>query len=214
MKLPVVSYAEQTNQWPQSGRHILAQFDDDTIVVYQAYRPGIGQWAAKHGRFGGDFSYRRMSWIKPNFLWMMYRCDWGRSEGQQTILAIRLRREFFDSLLRDAVYSSFQPGRYVDESQWQAAVNSSNVRLQWDPDHRPTGEKCERRAVQLGMRGPALEAYGQKESIEIIDISDFVAEQRELASRWRDGRLLTPVESVYRPTCEVAVQNVAIDETP
>lgn len=211
MKLPVISYAEQSKHWPQSGRHILAQFDDETIFVYQAYRPGIGQWAAKHGHFGGDFSYRRMSWIKPNFLWMMYRCDWGRSDGQQTVLAIRLRRAFFDSLLEQAVYSSFQPNRYSDEHDWQTAVNNSNVRLQWDPDHSPTGEKCERRAVQLGLRGEVLEAYGKEEAIEIIDVSDFVAEQREFASRWRDGRLLTPAESVYIPASERAVENIGID---
>jgi len=27
-----------------------------------------------------------MSWIKPNFLWMMYRCGWGTKEGQQVTL--------------------------------------------------------------------------------------------------------------------------------
>ena len=63
--------------WPKEGRHILAQFDDDTVIVYQAYRPSIGRYAAEHGAFGGDFSYSRMSWVKPNFLWMMYRSGWG-----------------------------------------------------------------------------------------------------------------------------------------
>jgi hypothetical protein len=44
------------------------------IVVYQAYRPQIGRFAAPRGSFGGShFSLGLMSWIKPNFLWMMYR---------------------------------------------------------------------------------------------------------------------------------------------
>jgi hypothetical protein len=38
------------------------------VVVYQAYRPEIGHFAAQHGYFGGSFSLDRMSWIKPNFL--------------------------------------------------------------------------------------------------------------------------------------------------
>ncbi len=84
--LATSNYADQSQHWPDSGRHILAQFDDETIIVYQAYRPAIGNFAAERGYFGGGFKYTRMSWIKPNFLWMMYRSDWGRSEGQEVIL--------------------------------------------------------------------------------------------------------------------------------
>ena len=35
---------------------ILAQFDDESIIVYQAYRPAIGHFVAKHGFFGSPFS--------------------------------------------------------------------------------------------------------------------------------------------------------------
>ena len=42
-----------------------------------------------HGYFGGDhFSLNRMSWVKPNFLWMMYRSGWGQKEGQVVVLAV------------------------------------------------------------------------------------------------------------------------------
>jgi hypothetical protein len=82
MSIPIASYAEQSQRWPQAGRHILAHFDAETIVVYQAYSPAIGHFAVRHGHFGGDFNYSRMSWIKPNFQWMMYRGDWGRAPSQ------------------------------------------------------------------------------------------------------------------------------------
>ena len=65
MYLETKPYLEQVRCWPTQGRHILAQFDDDSVVVYQAYRPAIGHFAAEHGYFGGDFSLDRMSWIKP-----------------------------------------------------------------------------------------------------------------------------------------------------
>lgn len=199
LKIETESYAEQVQRWPESGRHILAQYDDETILVYQAYRPAIGRFAAEHGYFGGGFKYTRMSWIKPNFLWMMYRSDWGRSQDQEVVLAIRLRRTFFDSLLQNAVFSSFGVSGFSDQDQWKAAVNASDVRLQWDPDHLPTGGKCERSAVQLGLRGETLEAFGKRESVEIIDVSGFVAEQREHISNWRSGTLVTPTEHVYVP---------------
>lgn len=193
------AYAEQLERWPQTGRHILAQFDDETIIVYQAYRPSIGQFAVQKGFFGGDFQFSRMSWIKPNFLWMMYRSQWGQAEGQEVVLAVRLKRYFFDSLLAQAVPSSFDASLFGSHDKWAAAVARSDVRLQWDPDHLPTGEKCERRAIQLGLRGAALEAYGKREIIEIIDMSPFVAEQRPKVDEWKAGALITPIENVYVP---------------
>jgi|GEM_PF-2390074 len=50
-------YSEQVKVWPKDGRHILAHYDDESIVVYQAYNPAIGRYAIEHGRFGGGFSF-------------------------------------------------------------------------------------------------------------------------------------------------------------
>ena len=197
MKLPTELYSSQCARWPSAGEHILAQHDDETIIVYQAYRPSIGRYAIEHGRFGGpDFSLRRMSWIKPNFLWMMYRCGWGTKEGQEVILGLRIRRTFFDSILAQAVASSYQADRHASREDWQHAVDTSDVRLQWDPDHDPLGAKLPRRAVQLGLRGDVLKAFAVDELLEVIDMSAFVAEQRVLALAG-DARLHTPVEHVY-----------------
>jgi hypothetical protein len=185
--------------WPKEGRHILTQFDDDTVIVYQAYNPSIGRFAAKHGAFGGDFSYSRMSWVKSNFLWMMYRSGWGTKENQEVTLALRLRRAFFDALLAQAVPSSWDRDQFVSEEEWSRAVGRSSVRLQWDPDHHPSGAKLERRAIQLGLRGEVLEAFGQRELVEVLDVSEFVAEQRERLSSSGVSALVTPRERVYRP---------------
>src|SRR5215207_7541312 len=90
--LPTEPYTEQAALWPNTGRHILAHFDERTVVVYQAYFPSIGRYAVDHGRFGGDFSYARMSWVKPNFLWMMYRSGWGTKVNREVTLGLRVRR--------------------------------------------------------------------------------------------------------------------------
>ena len=43
------SYSDQENTvWPKEGRHVLAQYDDDTVVVYQTYCPEIADYAVKH----------------------------------------------------------------------------------------------------------------------------------------------------------------------
>ncbi len=78
-------------------------------------------------------------------------------------------------------------------------MGRSSVRLQWDPDHHPSGAKLERRAIQLGLRGEVLEAFGRKELVEVIDLSEFVAEQRSRLSSGGASAIVTPRERVYRP---------------
>ena len=198
MKLSIEAYRTQVQRWPRSGQHILAQFDANSIVIYQAYRPAIGEYAVRHQMFGGEWSFSRMSWIKTNFLWMMYRSGWGTKSDQELTLAVRIQRAGFDQLLRDAVHANFVADRYTTQAAWSNAVAQSSVRLQWDPDHDPSGAKVERRAIQLGLRGKALAWYARDWILDIEDISLFVAEQRQYAqSKATYAYLQTPCEDVY-----------------
>jgi len=210
MKLQTESYLTQKSEWPDSGRHILAHFDDAHIVVYQAYREEIGRFAAENQAFGGAFSYSRMSWIKPNFLWMMYRSGWGSKEGQEVVLAVTIPRALFDEILEQAVPSTFTTALYSDVDEWKKAGASSDVRLQWDPDHAPKGAPQERRAIQLGLRGEILKRYGAEEVVQIEDISEFVREQRERLDSSLES-LEIPRERVYYPASEAARRQVGLE---
>lgn len=211
MNLPTEPYLTQIQRWPRDGRHVMAQFDDDSVVVYQAYRPAIGHYAARHQRFGGEFSLSRMSWVKPNFLWMMYRSGWGTKEGQEVTLAVRIQRSAFDLLLRTAVHSSFDEHVYGSHAAWREAVERSSVRLQWDPDHDPAGGKLARRAIQIGMRGDVLARYAHEWIVDIQDVSDFVAEQREHAAEAGHAALVTPREDVYPVSDAETAARLGID---
>jgi hypothetical protein len=199
-RLALAPYLDQHARWPTRGRHVLAQYDDSTVVVYQAYRPEIGAFAATHGYFGGAFSLSRMSWIKPNFLWMMYRSGWGTKDGQEVVLAVWLARAGFDELVAAAVPSSFAPERYPDREAWQAAVARSDVRLQWDPDHGPSGAPVERRAVQLGLRGDVLARYAREWIVAIEDVTALCHAQHAAFQRGGAAALSTPHETVYPVT--------------
>ena len=188
-------YKEQEKIWPSEGQHILANYDENSISVYQAYRPAIADYAVKHQKFGGEFSFNRMSWIKPNFLWMMYRAGWATKEGQERILEIRLKQSFFDEILVQAVPSSFASSGFSSIEEWKHAIEVSDVRLQWDPDHDPKGLSVARRAIQLGLRGETLKRYATTELIYIKDITDFVVEQRSNIDCL--DNLLTPIEKIY-----------------
>nr|WP_275993966.1 DUF4291 domain-containing protein [Argonema antarcticum] len=192
-------YLAQVSRSPKTGRHIIAQFDDNFVIVYQAYRQASGHFAASHGYFGGEFRLNRMSWIKPNFLWMMYRSEWGTKPGQEVILAVKLKRSAFDEILANVVHSSYIPDLYSSEAEWKKAVKHSSVRLQWDPDRHPSGAKLERRAIQLGLRGEILSRYATEWIIDIEDISEFVQQQHQYKSGdWTN--LLTPRELLYPVT--------------
>ena len=213
MKIASEQYTEQRGRWPKAGRHILASYDEASVIVYQAYRPSIGRWAVEHQQLGGpEFGYSRMSWIKPNFLWMMYRSGWGTKENQEVTLALRIRRPFFDGLLAGAIESGFAPEQFASQEEWQRAVSSSEVRVQWDPDHHPSGAKLERRALQLGLRGSALRAFGTTEIVEIIDMSGFVSEQREVLKAAGVGALITPAEVVYIPSDPTTRRRLGLTE--
>ncbi|MBE9114804.1 DUF4291 domain-containing protein [Lusitaniella coriacea LEGE 07157] len=197
MKLQIEPYRDRNIHLPEKGRIILAQYDADSIVVYQAYRSAIGHFAAQNGYFGGEFKLSRMTWIKPNFLWMMYRSGWGMKEGQEVILAIRILRSAFDSILAQAVFSKYIPEIYENPQQWSQALKVSDVRLQWDPDRSPAGGKLERRAIQLGLRGEVAMKYSRDWIISIEDISEFVAEQRQHVITKNYDTLFMPKECIY-----------------
>lgn len=100
-------------------------------------------------RFGGErFSYNRMSWIKPNFLWMMYRSGWATKRNQEKILAVWILRTGFEEILSHALTGRQEKERGMD--------GKSQVRLQWDPDHDPHGVSQQRRAIQLGLRDEVM----------------------------------------------------------
>lgn len=210
MALRFAPYLEQLRRWPAAGRHILAQYDADTVVVYQAYRPEIGEFAARHGRFGAGWSRERMSWIKPNFLWMMYRCGWAAKEGQEVVLALTLRRRGFDEILAAAVPSGHDARLFPDRSTWQAAVARSDVRLQWDPDHAPGGAKEQRRAIQLGLRGEVLRRFADEWLLSVEDLTPFVRAQRAHAGA-PFSELLLPEEQVYPVTDPATARALGLD---
>jgi hypothetical protein len=80
------------------------------------------------------------------------------------------------------------------------------VRLQWNPDHLPSGAPVKRRAIQLGLRDEVLAKYAREWLLGIQDVSEFVREQSQNARSPFD-KLITPKEEVYPvPDPEVAAR--------
>lgn len=210
MNFTYENYLDYEGRVPQSGRTILAYQEEDKIVVYQAFRPQIAEYALENQRFGGPhYSFTRMSWIKPNFLWMMYRSGWAQKEGQEYVLAIWIRKSAFEKYLEEAVFSSYHASGIEDHDSWKSAVEKSSVRLQWDPDHDPHGAKIERRAIQLGLRGEVLERFVNEDILRIDNMTHFVQEQYKFVQANKLDQLLIPKEHVYTPG-ELAAKAVGL----
>jgi hypothetical protein len=210
--LKLAPWPEQRSRWPTSGRHVLAHHDDDEMVVYQALSLETAGLVVDRQRFDvPGFKLTRMTWVKPSFLWMMYRSDWARKdEGQRRILAVWLRRSAFESLLARAIVTPFDPARHRDEASWEASIARSDVRIQWDPDRTPRGgPDGTRRAIQVGLAGAALRDYATTLVLEVQDITPFVEEQRELLADPRG--LLIPVQTVMPIVDPLARQRAEVE---
>ena len=84
-------------------KEVFAQYDRQCIRVYQAYNPTIAKEAVALQTFGENFNLNRMTWIKPSFLWLMYRSNWGTKKNQECILALDIYQSKFNELLEKAV---------------------------------------------------------------------------------------------------------------
>ena len=178
----------------EEERNIYAVFDDKTIRVYQAYNNEIADEALKLGKFGSKFSLTRMTWIKPSFLWMMYRSGWASKQGQERILAIDLKREGFDEIVRNSLLSSFREVSDLSKEEWKEKLENSEVRCQWDPDRDIYGNPIGRRAIQLGIKGETVRKYINDWIVNITDITDKVVEMRNSIQNVTFSEVMLPEE--------------------
>jgi hypothetical protein len=214
MNLETIRYKEYEHALPQTGKHILCQQRGDNIIVYQAFNPRIAAYAVTNQQFGGEYyKFSRMSWIKPNFLWMMYRADWASKEHQQQILAIEMSKGYFLGLLSQAVHSSYKESVYGNRESWKDQVAQSSVRLQWDPDHDPYGNKLDRRAIQLGLRGNVLRQFATDQIRSVEDITTFVKRQKALLDQRKMDELTVIKESVLLIEDKHICQKLELDST-
>ncbi|MFE5795673.1 DUF4291 domain-containing protein [Streptomyces sp. NPDC056503] len=172
---------------PQHG--IRADYDARTIVVYQAYPPAIADAALRAGRFVEPFSFRRMTWIKPSFLWLMHRSNWARKTGQERVLAVRITREGWEEALSRAVLTTEDP----------AAVARAPVHVQWDPERSARGAALNHYSIQVGIGRGLTRTYAEEWTVELTDLTPNVrrAESMMRTGQAAKARHLLPAERAY-----------------
>ncbi|MBQ0825686.1 DUF4291 domain-containing protein [Streptomyces tagetis] len=178
---------------------IRARYTDSTVTVYQAYAPEIGLPSARDGRFPGAWRRGRMTWVKPSFLWMMYRCGWGTKEAQEVVLAVEIERAGFEWALERACLSHYAPGPHADRHAWKRELRRASARVQWDPERDLHLRPLPHRSLQLGLSGEAARRYADEWTVSITDVTDLA---HEIHRHVKDGdldaaRRLLPGERPY-----------------
>lgn len=183
-----------------SKRIIRAQYDDKTLTVYQAYNKEIAQPAVQHKKFiSPPFKMDRMTWIKPSFLWMMYRSGWATKENQECILAIKIKREGLAWALENSCLAHYDHKLHESSKSWQQELKRSPVRIQWDPEKDIYLQPLPYRSIQIGLSGIAVEKYVSE---WITDIEDITANCKTIYQLIATGKIaeaqeLLPAETFY-----------------
>ncbi|MDI6103809.1 DUF4291 domain-containing protein [Actinoplanes sp. NEAU-A12] len=180
-------------------RQIRAVYDDSTVTVYQAYSPDIADPAVRAGRFVPPFKRDRMTWIKPSFLWMMYRCGWASKPGQERVLAVSITRAGFEWALANASLSHYERSVHPDRATWQRDLKRAPTRVQWDPERDLRLRELPYRSLQVGLGGAAAVLYVDEWTTGITDVTPLVGEIRALLDSGDEpgANRLLPVERVY-----------------
>ena len=185
------------NDIPQ--HQIRAVYDQRTIRVYQAYSDQIADTAVAAGTFvSPPFSTTRMTWIKPSFLWMMYRAGWGyKDAGQSRILAIDITREGFDWALAHSCPS--RPNPSMSKEEWAKLKADSPVRIQWDPERDLHLQPLSHRAIQIGIGGDAVPLYVGRWIQRITDVTDLAHTIHGLVESGQLdlAKTMLPIERAY-----------------
>jgi hypothetical protein len=192
-----------------SKRVIRALYDENTITVYQAYNHQIAQPAAEHKKFvSPPFKIDRMTWIKPSFLWMMYRSGWATKENQECILAIKIKRGGLAWALENSCLAHYDHTRHSSNKEWQNELKRSPVRIQWDPEKDMNLQPLPYRSIQIGLSGIAVEKYVAE---WITDIEDITARCRQIRQLIVEGKTaeakgLLPVENFYPLSADIVTK--------
>ena len=180
-------------------RQIRATYDESTIRVNQAYPDAIADGALTNGTFTSPpFKMERMTWIKPSFLWMMYRAGWGfKDAGQQRILAIDISRAGFEWALEHGCLSHADASMSKDE--WSAKKAASPVRIQWDPERDLLLRPQAHRAIQIGLSKKAVELYVHQWITRVADVTPLAHAIHALLTQGKieEAKHMLPQEKPY-----------------
>jgi hypothetical protein len=186
-------------------QEIRAEFDNKTVTVYQAYNEKIALPAIKNNKFETPFSFNRMTWIKPSYLWLMERSNWGEKSNQDFILGIKIKKECWEKALSLGVLTHPDENIYANGLEWENEFNKATVHIQWDPERTLRGGKLEERTIQVGISRFLIDEFNNEWITEIIDLTPLTKKINQLRKigKYKEAARLLPNERHYPIDSEI-----------
>lgn len=180
-------------------QEIRASYNKETITVYQAYAKSIAIPAIKNNRFESPFSFNRMTWIKPSYLWLMERSNWGTKSNQDYILGIKIKRSSWEKALSLGVLTDPDKMVYKSGAVWDKEFQKARVHIQWDPERSLHGAKMQLRSIQVGIGSDLIKEYNEEWIDEIVDLTPITKKIREIIKqgKYKEAKRLLPKEKIY-----------------
>lgn len=176
---------------------IYADYDEEGVYVYQAFKPKIVAVAVEQNKFGKGFGIDRISWIKPSLGWMLRRSKYATKHRMEAIARIKLSHKSWMEILNQSIPTHFDEKRYSSENEWQSALKNSDVIHQWDPERSLKGERLDRQAIQIGLRGDILKKYKDEYVIGVKNITELAKAIGLSAKKRQPFPPNTPIEEEY-----------------
>ncbi len=177
---------------------IRANYDRDTIVMYQAYSDAIADPAIRDQKFQAPFSFTRMTWIKPSFFWLMHRSNWGQKSNQNRILAVHIKRAAWEKALSLGVLTSPEKHIHGSGSKWESLFNNAKVHVQWDTERSQKGAPLNHFSIQVGLSRHIITEFVEDWVVKIEDLTTHVQKLNKLRkSGDKNFAKYLPQEKIY-----------------
>ncbi len=180
-------------------QEIRADYNKETVTVYQAYGKSIALPAIRNNKFESPFSFNRMTWIKPSYLWLMERSNWGTKSNQEYILGIKIKRTHWEKALSIGVLTDPDKSIYKSGALWNKEFQNAKIHIQWDPERTLKGVKMQVRSIQVGIGRDLIKEYNEEWIEEITDLTPLTKKIRLLLKegKYKEAKRLVPEEKIY-----------------
>jgi hypothetical protein len=84
--------------------------------------------------------------------------------------------------LEQACLSHYEPGTNPDEAAWRHRMDTTSVRIQWDPERGLRHEALGHRSIQIGLTGHAVARYVDDWIVSIRDTTPLMIQIRRLVT--------------------------------
>ena len=159
---------------------IRAQYDRENIVIYQAYNKEVASKALTAQKFVSPFSFKRMTWIKPSFAWLMHRSNWAQKKNQEHVLAVHISRLGWEKAISLGVLTNTEKTVFRSGKEWEAQFKSALVHIQWDTERSARGAALNAFSIQVGLSSEIIKEYVDEWIVKIEDKTEDVRKLHRL----------------------------------